>query len=298
MLPLDLPYRRILLTGASGQVGAALADLLPAVGLITPSRAELDLAKPEGIPAWLNQQKPDCILHPAAYTLVDKAEDEPELAMCINASATEALARWAAAHDVPMIYFSTDYVFDGSGQRPWGEADKPSPCNLYGQSKYAGEQAITSAGGPHLILRVSWVYDGFRKNFLTTMLRLGAERPELKVVDDQMGAPCYAPDLAVATLQLLAMDAPRTAPGVYHMVHQGETSWCGFAQAIMQQALQAGLLDKAPEVHPIPSSAYPTRAVRPHNSRLSCDKLNRTFGLRLPAWQEGLARAMQDMTKE
>lgn len=286
---------RIAVLGAGGQVGRALVSLLGERG-IGLSRVEADLADVQAVITTLEASQPDAVINAAAYTQVDKAESEAELATRINAEAPEALAAWCAKRDIPFIHYSTDYVFDGSGQKPWGEDDAAAPLSTYGRSKREGERGVEAAGGKYLIFRTSWVYDAEGKNFLNTMLRLGAEREALKIVDDQHGAPTYAPHLAQMTVAALDKASGMQAfpAGVYHAVNAGETTWCGFAKAIFARALEKQVPLAIKTVEPIPSVAYPTPAVRPLNSRLNCEKLHTVFGLSLPHWEQGLAEAMEN----
>lgn len=282
-----------LIFGANGQIGQALGALLEDVVLL--SREEADFSKPETLPAIIESIKPDYIINAAAYTQVDKAEEEEALATLINADAPAVLAREAAKRGIAFVHYSTDYVFDGAGDAPRKEDAKLAPLNAYGRSKLAGEKAVKAAGGAYLIFRTSWVYDAFGKNFLNTMLRLGAEREHLRVVADQIGAPSFASHLAEATLEALeeACKEYEFPSGIYHLCNRGETSWHGFAEAIFAQAKQRGMEMKVQTVEPIPSSAYPTPATRPLNSRLDCRKLEETFGLRMPDWREGLNEALE-----
>ncbi|WP_420823406.1 dTDP-4-dehydrorhamnose reductase [Trinickia diaoshuihuensis] len=291
--------RTILLTGANGQVGFELARSLQGFGrVVACDRSALDLADLAKVRDAVREIRPALIVNAAAYTAVDQAETDVDAAMRINAQAPGILAEEAARIHAPLVHYSTDYVFDGRAPNAYVEDDETNPQNTYGRSKLAGEQAISAAGGAHLIFRTSWVYGARGKNFLLTMLRLGGERPELRVVADQIGAPTWSNTIAVMTANVLAQaigtgakdDAPwndwwRERSGVYHLTAAGQTSWHGFAEAIFELA---GLAKK-PTVHAIPASAYPTPATRPSNSRLSNDKLARTFGLRAPEWREALS---------
>jgi dTDP-4-dehydrorhamnose reductase len=244
------------------------------------------------------QVRPDVVVNAAAYTAVDKAESEPELAEKVNAIAPGALAEAAALVGAAMVHFSTDYVFDGSGSRPWREDDSTGPLSVYGRTKLEGERRIAAALPRHLVLRTSWIYGARGGNFAKTMLRLARERDALKVVDDQVGAPTGADLLADVTAQalrpLLAGQAP---PGIYHVAAAGETSWHAYARFVVGKAQQAGQVLKAgPEqVTAIPSSAFPTPARRPHNSRLDSTRFRATFGLHLPAWEQGVARMLEEI---
>lgn len=285
----------MLIIGRSGQVGSALARLLP--GATVWSREQADLHNPlvlrnalEALPT-----PPDAIINAAAYTAVDKAESEPDIARAINADSPAVMAEYAARRGIPFVHYSTDYVFDGSGDAPRTEDDKTAPLNVYGETKLEGEALIQDIGGHYLILRTSWVYDAAGKNFFSTMLRLGAEREELKVVADQIGAPSYAPHLAAYTLKALeaARQQSEFPSGIYHFCHGGQASWHGFAEAIFAAARLAGIALKVQNVLPIGTSDYPTPAKRPHNSRLDCTKLARVLGVKLPDWREGLQACME-----
>lgn len=285
---------RILLTGSNGQVGWELRRTLGALGEIvaTDSRT-LDLADADAVRNAVRAIAPTIIVNPAAYTAVDRAEGEPERAHAVNAVAPGVLAEEAARLGALLVHYSTDYVFAGSGDAPWREDDAPGPRNVYGATKLQGEQAIEAAGCRHLIFRTSWVYGARGSNFLLTMRRLMRERPELKIVADQIGAPTWCRDLAEATAQVLAQvrAADESHWGVYHMTNAGETSWHGFAETIRSlDAFDATVVPA--RLVPIPSADYPTPACRPLNSRLDNGKLARSFGLRLRDWREALALCM------
>ncbi|HEY2467209.1 MAG TPA: dTDP-4-dehydrorhamnose reductase [Terracidiphilus sp.] len=287
-------WPRVLVTGARGQVGRALvASFAGSAEVIACDRNTLDLSNPESIRNRIREDAPEVILNAAAYTAVDKAESEPDLAMAINGHAPGVLAEEAKRAGALLIHYSTDYVFDGSKNKPWVEDDTTNPLSVYGATKLAGEQAIEKAGGRYLIFRTSWVYAPEGKNFVLTMLRLGRERDTLNVVDDQVGAPTTAAALAHATHAIMSgIRANEFSPadewsGVYHMTCSGSVSWCGLARAIFDRA--SSLLDgKSPKVNPIATSDYPTPAKRPHNSVLSNDKLHRSFGVRLEPWESAL----------
>jgi dTDP-4-dehydrorhamnose reductase len=282
----------ILITGTTGQVGGALLRLFP--DAIAPTRSELDLADADSIRALIRATKPRWILNPAAYTAVDKAESEPALANAINAEAPRILGEEARKLGAAVVHFSTDYVFDGTKSSPWVEDDPTHPLGVYGASKLAGEQALAASGAAHVILRTSWVYGATGKNFLLTILRLAAQKPELKIVADQHGVPTWSRDLADLAANLVAGNTPETLPtGVFHATSQGETTWHGFAAAAVAQA---GILNAA-RILPIPSSEYPTPAQRPKNSRLNCDRLHQTFGVRLPDWQSSLAAVLAEISR-
>ena len=296
---------RILLTGVTGQVGGALRTPLSAIGIVLAAdRTMLDLSSPDGIRETLDAMAPDLIINPAAYTAVDRAEDERELAYCINATAPEILARWASSHNVPIVHFSTDYVFDGSGQRPWREDDPTEPLSFYGLSKLAGERAVRDAGGNHLIVRTSWVFASKGKNFLQTMVRLARQQTQLRVVDDQFGAPTSARSIAQGLVSLLeggivTMNRRfRTAGGVVHLASSGDTSWHGFASAIIKGLSDRGIDLAAKQVIPIKSSEFPTRAKRPGNSRLDLSRLVNVFGVTMPGWQDGLDRELDELVMD
>ncbi len=299
---------KILLTGSTGQVGHALRIALTGLGeIIIPSREKMDLSKPDLMRATIQEIRPDLIINPAAYTFVDQAEREPELARTINAVAPGIMAEEAKNLGAALIHYSTDYVFDGNKRDASGtllaytENDAPSPINVYGKTKLEGEQLIRASGCDHLILRTSWIYSKFGKNFLLTMLRLARERDELRVVNDQWGAPSSAVWLAATTRAILRQlqNANSTRlwwsenTGLYHLTPSGITSWCGFTEEIFRLAKSENILEKpAPSLVGIPSSEYPTPAKRPINSCLNSDLLQTQFSLDLPSWQSELANCM------
>lgn len=277
---------RILLTGRNGQVGWELERCLARAGdLAAFDHQGLDLGDPESIRRLVRELRPDLIVNAAAYTAVDRAESEPELAFAVNATAPGVLAEEAKRLGALLIHYSTDYVFDGTKAGPYTEDDVPNPLGVYGRSKLAGEQAVQASGCRHLILRTSWVYASRGRNFLLTMLKLGAERPELRVVDDQYGAPTWAHDIAAATGQLLA-DPP---DGLFHLTAAGSTTWYGFACEIMRQA------GFKPVVRAIRTEDYPVAARRPANSRLDTARLRLARGIALPAWEESLRACMAEL---
>jgi dTDP-4-dehydrorhamnose reductase len=291
---------RILLTGANGQVGWELRRTLSGLGsVIALDSKGMNLADADAVRRKVREIAPDIIVNPAAYTAVDKAEGEPERARAVNTIAPGILAEEAVRLNALLVHYSTDYVFNGSGAAPWREDDACEPLNVYGATKLEGERAIQATGCRHLIFRTSWVYGARGSNFLLTMRRLMRERPELKIVADQIGAPTWCRDLAEATAQVLSqvtspMSAANAAEpwGVYHVTNAGETSWHGFAEAI--QALDEFDETCAPaHLVPIPSADYPTPAKRPLNSRLNNDKLERTFGVRLQDWRAALALCLE-----
>ena len=289
---------RILLTGVTGQVGAALREPLARLGsLFAADRSQLDLARPERVAAALDDIAPDLIVNPAAYTAVDRAEDERELAFRVNAEAPGAMARWAASRGVPLIHFSTDYVFDGGGARPWHEDDATGPLSAYGASKLAGEDAIRGAGGPHLVIRTSWVYAATGANFLRTIARLARERDELGIVSDQIGAPTSAKLIADAVAKIVedrsaAHRALRASRGLVNVVAGGETSWHGFAVAIVEGLEARHVALRVQTVRPIRTQDYPTKAQRPANSGFDLARLREVFGVATPDWRDALAREL------
>lgn len=301
--------RRILLLGRNGQVGwelqRALAPLGELVALDRHGRDGLcgDLADLDGLAETVRRVAPDVIVNAAAHTAVDRAESEPELARRLNAEAPAVLAREVARSGAWLVHYSTDYVFDGSGSQPWSEDAATAPLNVYGTSKRDGEAAILASGAQALIFRTSWVYAARGHNFARTMLRLAAEREQLRVIDDQVGAPTGAEliaDVSALALQrvLLASSEERARfPGLYHLVAAGETSWCGYARFVLEQAALRGVVLKAgpAQVEAIPTSAWPTPARRPLNSRLATDRLRHVFGLHLPHWQTGVARMLDEI---
>lgn len=294
--------QRILLTGANGQVGWALRRTLSSLGdVVAQDSSELNLADEASLRTRIRDIAPMVIVNAAAYTAVDKAESEVERAHAINTVAPGVMAGEAAKLGALLVHYSTDYVFNGEGDRPWQESDRCDPLNVYGATKLEGERAIQATGCRHLIFRTSWVYGGRGSNFLLTMRRLMRERAELKIVADQIGAPTWCRDLAEATAQILSQIVSpmrQTAAvepcGVYHLCNAGETSWHGFAAKIQALDADHGTVATA-RLLPIPGSDYPTPARRPLNSRLDCSKLEQTFGLRLQEWDSALALCMDEM---
>lgn len=296
---------RILLTGANGQLGWALRRTLSSLGdVVAQDSGALNLADVATLRTRIRDIAPNMIVNAAAYTAVDKAESDAERAHAVNAVAPGAMAEEAAKLGALLVHYSTDYVFNGEGERPWQETDTCDPLNVYGATKLAGERAIEATGCRHLIFRTSWVYGGRGTNFLLTMQRLMRERTELKIVADQVGAPTWCRDLAATSAQILSqIVSPMCQPvaaepwGVYHLCNAGETSWHGFAAKI--QALDAVYgMPATTRLLPIPGSDYPTPARRPLNSRLDCSKLERTFGLRMQDWDSALALCMDEMQSE
>lgn len=294
---------RVLILGAAGQVGTELQRSFAGLGeWIALDRTAADLTVPEQLRKVIRNVQPSVILNAAAYTAVDRAETERELAFAINAEAPGILAEEARRQNALLVHYSTDYVFDGAKAAPWVEDDSTNPLSVYGASKLAGERAIEEAGGKYLIFRTSWVYGAHGKNFLLTMLRLGRERDHLRVVDDQRGAPTSSNAIADGTRAVVEkamrgeLGAPGQWSGVYHMTCAGSTTWCGFARAIFERG--ADLLGgKIPLVEGISSAKYPTPARRPLNSVLSNDALAGRFGVRMPAWDTALDAVLEQLRR-
>ncbi len=293
---------KILVTGAKGQVGWELTrTLLPLGDVIAVDRSQADLSDLDGLRRLMQAQQPDVIVNAAAYTAVDKAETEPDLAFLVNGEAPGVLAEEAKKNGALLIHYSTDYVFDGSKDSVYTEQDSTNPLNVYGASKLAGEQAIQAAEADHLILRTTWVYTARGHNFLKSILRLAAEREELKIVADQIGAPTWARLIAETTAHvvrqsLLERQQGQFNSGIYNLTSSGETSWHGFAQAIVEYARQQGNQNlKTRNIHPIPTTDYPLPATRPANSRLSVAKLEQHFGLQMPNWETAMRLCMQEL---
>jgi dTDP-4-dehydrorhamnose reductase len=296
---------KILLLGKNGQVGwelqRSLAPLGEVLALDRQSTTHCgDLSQPERLAQTVREWRPDVIVNAAAHTAVDKAESEPDVARCLNATAPAALAQAAAEVGAWLVHYSTDYVFNGQGDLPWQEGDATGPLSVYGQTKLEGEQAIATSGCKHLIFRTSWVYAARGGNFAKTMLRLAAERERLTVINDQHGAPTGADLIADVTAhairQVMANSAP-TLAGIYHLVASGETTWHGYASHVIAQArhINPELGLKVSDIAPVPNSAFPTPAQRPLNSRLSTHKLQQAFGLVLPPWQQGVNRMLAEI---
>ena len=294
---------KILLLGKTGQVGWELQRALSPLGeLVVAGRTgpgpAADFAQPESLAVLVRAVRPDAIVNAVAHTAVDKAESEPALAQAVNAEAPGVLAREAAALGAWLVHYSTDYVFDGTGTEPRDEDAATGPLSVYGHSKLAGELAIRASGCRHLILRTSWVYAARGGNFAKTMLRLAKERERLSVVADQVGAPTGAELLAdVAAHALRTAFARPEVGGTYHLAAAGETSWHGYATHVIGQARSAGVALKvaADAIDAVPTSAFPTPARRPQNSRLDCSRLQHTFGLTLPPWQTGVDRMLAEV---
>ena len=290
---------RVLILGRSGQVGRELHRSFEGFGeIVAADREVVDLTAPDQIRDLVRRVRPRVILNAAAYTAVDRAESESELAFAVNAQAPAVLAEEALKCDSLLIHYSTDYVFDGSKDSAWLETDNTNPLNTYGASKLAGEEAIRRTGGKYLIFRTSWVYGPHGHNFLFTMLRLGSERSEISVVDDQKGAPTTSIELADASHAVVdgvlagRFGKPEEWSGLYNMTCSGSTTWCGFAGEIFTQSARL-LQNKRPVVNPISSSAYPTLAKRPGNSVLSNEKLHARFAIQLAPWQSALSKVIR-----
>lgn len=291
----------ILLFGKTGQVGwelqRALAPLGNVIALDVHSKEYCgDFSNPEGIAQTIRAIKPDVIVNAAAHTAVDKAESEPEFAQLLNAKSVEAIAKEAAKIGAWVVHYSTDYVFPGNGETPWQETDATAPLNVYGQTKLDGEKALQAHCAKHLIFRTSWVYAGKGNNFAKTMLRLAKERTELSVINDQVGAPTGAELLADCTAHAIrtALVKPEVA-GLYHLVASDTTTWYGFAALVFEQAREAGIELAIEKLNAVPTSAYPTPAKRPKNSRMNTEKFQRNFDLVLPSWEIGVKRMLAEL---
>lgn len=292
--------KRMLVLGGTGQVGYELQRSLSTLGeVLAPTQNDISLMlSADELEGKLTALRPDIVINAAAYTAVDQAETEKEKAYQINAVAPGLLASYCEKQQIPLIHFSTDYVFDGSKNQPWKETDTPNPINVYGETKLAGENVIRATRAPHLILRTSWVYGARGKNFFNTMKRLATEKSSLSIVNDQLGAPTWSRHLGDAVAQLIAMAGKQgpgfwqTHSGTYHLTNVGETSWYDFAQAIFDEMQSAG--HPAPEVEPISSVDYPMPAPRPAYSVLDCRLLEERFAIRLPDWRQTLSYVMQD----
>jgi dTDP-4-dehydrorhamnose reductase len=295
---------RILLLGADGQLGTELRRSLAAQGELVAATLSgtldgvacetADFSLPDTLPALLGRVAPDIVVNAAAYTAVDRAEQEVELVFRINAEAPDVLAAACASRGAMFVHYSTDYVFDGQGTRPYREDDTTSPLGVYGASKLAGEIAVLSSGARHMIFRTAWVYAAHSHNFLRTMLRAGAQRDTLRVVADQVGTPTPAALLADVTAEALRVDAAAPS-GLWHLTPTGQASWHGFAEAIFDGAVARGLIARAPKVEAITTADYPTPAARPAYSVLDCGALQRDFGIVLPDWREGLSATLDEL---
>jgi len=294
---------KILVFGRVGQVGWELRHKLACLGQVTALEyPEVDFSKPDLIRTAVRAADPVVIINAAAYTAVDKAESDPELATAINATAPGVIAEEAKRLGSLLVHYSTDYVFDGAKPSSYVETDTPNPINVYGKTKLAGDQAIQSVGGDYLILRTSWVYGARGNNFLLTMLRLAQERAELRIVDDQIGAPTSSECIAQATANLLAQllvpagGGLQGRSGIYNLTNSGETSWCGFARSFLTKS--AGTFGfKVPNLIPITTSEFPRPAKRPVNSRLSCQRVEQTFGVIMPHWEHALSLVLDTLTE-
>lgn len=288
---------KILLTGKTGQIGGELNNLLGNLGtLVTVGRDQLDLSKPDSIEPAILDLQPDIIINAAAYTAVDKAEEEPDLAMTVNALAPGVLAKAAKNVGAGLIHYSTDYVFDGGSKTPYREEDPTHPLSVYGKSKLAGEKAVAETGIPYLILRTAWVYSLHGKNFLKTIIRLAEENDTLRIVDDQIGAPTSAHSIALGTYNILKLCLNKNwlemedsyLSGVFHLTCQGQTSWYGFAREILNLSRKA----QNTKLMAIPTSDYPTPAARPPYSLLSNEKVKKVFAVEMPHWEDALKDCM------
>lgn len=293
---------KIIVTGREGQVVRSLVERVaqhPSIEVVALGRPELDLARPDGVLEIIRAAKPDLVVSAAAYTAVDQAEDEPDLARTINTDGAAAVAQAAAALSAPIIHLSTDYVFSGEGERAYREDDPTGPRSVYGQTKLDGERAVARANSRHIILRTAWVYGPFGKNFAKTMLRLGQTRSSVSVVSDQWGNPTSSIDIADAVLHVadrLRTDRNFDKFGTYHLAGSGNTNWSGFAREIFAQLEAQG--GSHVDVEDIVTSAYPTKAVRPANSRLNTDRFFDVFNWRAPDWKQSTATAVQRILRE
>jgi dTDP-4-dehydrorhamnose reductase len=298
---------KILVTGATGQVGGELAKTLAPLGeIVVPGRTEMDLSHADSVRAAIRAAQPRWIVNAAAYTAVDRAESEPELAYAINAEAVRAIGEEARLIGAGVIHFSTDYVFDGTGSAPYLETDPASPVSVYGASKLAGERLLAESGALHMIFRTSWVYGAQGKNFLRTILKLAREREVLRVVGDQHGAPTWSRDLARMAAHIIVQceaeakgrtlaEALAETSGVYHAAGGGETTWHGFAAEAVRLAQERSPETRLAKIEAITTSEYPTAAKRPANSRLDCDKLARRFGWSMMDWRESLRQVVAEL---
>ena len=293
--------KRIFLIGATGQIGWELARTLMAMGqVVIPARDRYDLARPESLRPLLDAVRPDVIVNAGAYTAVDKAEAEPERVLAINAAAPAELAMAARRHNALLVHYSTDYVFDGTKPDPYDEDDQASPDSAYGQSKLGGEEVVRASGADFLIFRTSWVYAARGNNFLKTILRLAREREELRIVSDQVGAPTWARLIADVTVLALQQDLALRSngqfeSGIFHLTASGETSWHGFATAIVNDARERGASLKCRTITPISTAEYPCAATRPANSRLSGARLTARYGLDMPGWERCMHYCMAEL---
>lgn len=300
---------KILLTGATGQVGSELLKTLSSSeGIVAPKRAEMDLADEASVREFVRAVRPRWIVNPGAYTAVDKAEDEPDAAYAINRDAVRVLGEEAKRLGAAVVHFSTDYVFDGSLDRPYREDDPTGPVSVYGSSKLAGELALADTGAAHLIFRISWVYGATGKNFLRSILRFAAEKDKVRVVADQFGSPTWSRDIARMTAAVMyscerdaaggnLSDRVQHVGGVYHATGAGETTWHGFAAAAVQGMKMCQPERRWAEIEAITTAEFPTRAKRPANSRLYCGKLSERFGWKMMDWRDSLAQVLPEITE-
>ncbi|MGA9342752.1 MAG: dTDP-4-dehydrorhamnose reductase [Rhodanobacteraceae bacterium] len=306
---------KILLLGAKGQVGDALREVLAEAGDLTCATRDgklgngaaciaADLSDPQSLAAALEHGNPEILVNAAAYTAVDRAEDESDLADRVNHRAVGEIGAWASRRGATVVHYSTDYVFDGRATRPYREQDATGPLGVYGRSKLAGEEALTRSGAAHLILRTAWVYSTRGHNFLRTILRLADEREELRIVSDQIGAPTPASLIAATTATMLAQwrslgdDQRHDLSGIWHLTAAGQCSWFEFANAIVDEAHSVGVIARAPRVLPISTADYPTRARRPAYSVLDCGKLEKAFAVDFPNWRPSLQRSIAKLAGE
>jgi dTDP-4-dehydrorhamnose reductase len=299
----------ILLTGATGQVGGQLLNTLAGFGeIVAPTRAQMDLAQPESVRKWIRSVHPRWIVNPGAYTTVDKAEIEPEIAYAVNEKTVAVIGEEAKKIDATIIHFSTDYVFAGLGTEHYMETDEPEPVSVYGASKLAGERALVASGAAHIIFRTSWVYGFSGRNFLLTIRKLAYEREFIRVVADQYGAPTWSRDLAEMSTAVIAQcedaatrrdqslaEVVAEVSGIYHAAGTGETTWYGFASEIVQQMREKDPTARLATLEGIATAEYPTPAKRPANSRLDCSKLQRTFHWRMPEWRQSLRAVIAEL---
>lgn len=300
---------RILVTGGTGQVGSELINMLNPLGeIVAPGRKDMDLADVNSVRQTIRSVRPRWILNSGAYTSVDKAESEPELAYAINAEAVRVIGEEARRIDAGIIHFSTDYVFDGTGERAYVETDLAKPVSVYGASKLAGEQALAESGAPYMVFRTSWVYGGTGKNFLLTILKLARERQTLRVVADQHGAPTWSRNLAQLAVHVIRhcedvcgnarpgmVEKLADIGGLYHAAGSGETTWHGFAAEAIRLQRKREPNNCFAEIDPIATADYPTPARRPANSRLNCEKLAKNFGWKMMEWHESLQKVLSEL---
>jgi dTDP-4-dehydrorhamnose reductase len=297
---MSISFNSILITGGNGQVGYELCRSLSAFGnILAPTRDELDLSNANAVNAYLSENQPDLIVNPAAWTAVDAAETHQAEATRLNTELPEQLAKYADKHNAYLVHYSTDYVYAGTGDKPWFESDTPAPLSVYGQTKLAGDQAVAEHCPNHLIFRTSWVYADRGNNFLKTMLKLGEQRESLNIVNDQFGAPTNARMIAQVTALAIyrkLLNQPIES-GVYHLVNNGVTTWYGFADAIFKQARLNNLPLKLDNLGGISTAEFPTPAARPSNSRLDVSKLENALGITLPNWQQQLEHTFNSYIK-